>query len=233
MSEPHRSVMEKMNETFNKNNDKDNFVREIPGLVLNTDEIVKNIKILGDSIYQETDNLDGKIIDYVVAFFKQINLHQKKSGKFSVIKKINKEDKKFHYVDFSKNYNHQKLHEIESYFGKVLTQNIINYFTNINSIISNLYNNNDFTDEGYIISKFSQNISFYDWHYDVNKDRGLTAIWFLSDDSDFSVEFFNGIKIQAQKGKFVMFPVSWSFVYKINKPTNNDCFILQTWLTKE
>ena len=75
MTENHRLVMEKMNETFSKNNDKNNFVREIPGLVKNTTGTTNSVKILADSIYEETDNLDGKIIDYVVAFFKQINLH--------------------------------------------------------------------------------------------------------------------------------------------------------------
>ena len=62
--------------------------------------------------------------------------------------------------------------------------------------------------------------------------RYLTFIWFLTDDEDFEVGFFDVQNtVSAKKGRLLMFPSTWTYPYSIANSANNQNYLLKTHLT--
>jgi prolyl 4-hydroxylase len=62
--------------------------------------------------------------------------------------------------------------------------------------------------------------------------RYLTFIWFLTDDEDFEVGFFDVQNtVSAKKGRLLMFPSTWTYPYSIANSKNNQNYLVKTHLT--
>ena len=93
---------------------------------------------------------------------------------------------------------------------------------------------NKITDYGYQIQKYIKNEGFYNWHHDFSLNRNfdtrvLTFIWYLNDVDEGGETFFLYGKIKPKKGKFVLFPATWTYLHKGNMPISNDKYIVTGW----
>jgi hypothetical protein len=62
--------------------------------------------------------------------------------------------------------------------------------------------------------------------------RYLTMIWFLTDDEDFQLGFFDVQNtVSAKKGRLIMFPSTWTYPYSIGNFQDNENFLLKTHIT--
>jgi hypothetical protein len=108
-----------------------------------------------------------------------------------------------------------------------------------NKILFETFNNTFFsfiniTDYGYHIQKYNKNEGFYNWHHDflINQNydsRILTFIWYLNDVDEGGETFFLHGKIKPKKGKFVLFPATWTYLHKGNIPISHDKYIVTGW----
>jgi hypothetical protein len=89
--------------------------------------------------------------------------------------------------------------------------------------------------EQFKIKKYSHDDGdFYDTHVDVidheTSRRFLGFYWFINDIESGGEIQFRDLKIEAKKGKLVVFPPQWMFPYKDLKTRNNSKYNLITYL---
>ena len=87
------------------------------------------------------------------------------------------------------------------------------------------------------LQKYKKGEGHYgEWHVEVenlkSSNRIFSMIVYLNDVSDGGeTEFlYSNTKIKPKKGSVVIFPSSFPFVHKGNKPNSNDKYIISTWL---
>lgn len=62
--------------------------------------------------------------------------------------------------------------------------------------------------------------------------RYMTFVWFLTDDEDFQLGFFDVQNtVSAKKGRLVVFPATWTYPYSIANFADNENFIMKTHIS--
>jgi hypothetical protein len=92
-------------------------------------------------------------------------------------------------------------------------------------------------DSGYQIQRTNPG-EYYKWHHDgwIEKKflRLVTYMWYLNDVIyDGYTEFANGIKIQPEQGKLLIFPASWTYVHQGFPPKSETKYICTGWISYE
>lgn len=108
------------------------------------------------------------------------------------------------------------------------------YIRNINPHFEPSYEMGEVTDSGYQIQRTLPG-EFYIWHNDYAiKEEGLrflTYLWYLNDvHEDGYTEFYNGLKIQPEQGKLLVFPALWSYVHRGFPPKTETKYVATGWL---
>jgi hypothetical protein len=86
-----------------------------------------------------------------------------------------------------------------------------------------------------MIQQYKSKKGRYIYHNDFSLDfkssryRVLTYIWYLNDVDEGGETFFLHGKIKPKKGKFVLFPATWTYLHKGNMPISNDKYIVTGW----
>jgi hypothetical protein len=93
------------------------------------------------------------------------------------------------------------------------------------------------SDSGYQIQRTYPG-EYYHWHHDGmiinNTIRVLTFIWYLNDiKHDGYTEFKNGMKIQPEQGKLLIFPAVWSYIHRGFPPKSETKYICTGWIRTE
>ena len=91
-------------------------------------------------------------------------------------------------------------------------------------------------DTGYQIQRTEPG-GFYTWHTDFaqygtkhHAARCLTYIWYLNSVGKGGyTEFYNGIKVYPETGKFLMFPATWTYVHR-GYPPEKTKYIITGWV---
>ena len=99
------------------------------------------------------------------------------------------------------------------------------------------YQNINPLDSGYQIQRTYPG-EYYHWHHDGriinNTIRVLTFIWYLNDiKHDGYTEFKNGMKIQPEQGKLLIFPALWSYIHRGFPPKSETKYICTGWIHTE
>lgn len=99
------------------------------------------------------------------------------------------------------------------------------------------YQNINPSDSGYQIQRTYPG-EYYHWHHDGriinNTIRVLTFIWYLNDiKHDGYTEFKNGMKIQPEQGKLLIFPALWSYIHRGFPPKSETKYICTGWIHTE
>lgn len=92
-------------------------------------------------------------------------------------------------------------------------------------------------DSGYQIQRTYPG-EYYHWHHDGmimnNTIRVLTFIWYLNDIKyDGYTEFKNGMKIQPEQGKLLIFPAEWCYIHRGFPPKTETKYICTGWIHTE
>ena len=100
-----------------------------------------------------------------------------------------------------------------------------------------LFDGENYQDGGYYIRKYEPGRSF-DWHQDFavhgNSATVLSIIWYLNTVEDGGeTEFANGLKIQPEVGKILIFPATWTYVNKSAPPTSENKYEIASFITGE
>jgi Rps23 Pro-64 3,4-dihydroxylase Tpa1-like proline 4-hydroxylase len=90
-------------------------------------------------------------------------------------------------------------------------------------------------DSGYQIQKTEPG-GYYKWHNDAllenNFLRVITYIWYLNDVTDGGyTEFSNGMKIQPEQGKMLIFPSTWTYLHQGFPPKSETKYICTGWIS--
>ena len=90
-------------------------------------------------------------------------------------------------------------------------------------------------DSGYQIQRTCPG-EYYHWHHDAminnNTIRVLTFIWYLNDITHGGyTEFKNGMKIQPEQGKLLIFPALWSYIHRGFPPKSETKYICTGWIS--
>jgi hypothetical protein len=90
-------------------------------------------------------------------------------------------------------------------------------------------------DSGYQIQRTKPG-EYYKWHHDGwienNFLRLVTYIWYLNDvNYDGYTEFSNGIKIQPEQGKILIFPATWTYIHQGFPPKSETKYICTGWIS--
>jgi len=119
---------------------------------------------------------------------------------------------------------------------------IINSLTNIISenikvYLNNIEYNNYYetliqtTMTIYISRKKQDNAEFKNELNIFNKYNSyIVCIIFLNDSDDGTIEFWNGYKVMPEKGKLLLFPATWDFIFKHNYSKKTDNYYIKTIL---
>jgi hypothetical protein len=99
------------------------------------------------------------------------------------------------------------------------------------------YQNINPSDSGYQIQRTYPG-EYYHWHHDGrvinNTIRVLTFIWYLNDiEYDGYTEFNNGMKIQPEQGKLLIFPAVWCYIHRGFPPKSETKYICTGWIHTE
>lgn len=91
-------------------------------------------------------------------------------------------------------------------------------------------------DTGYNMQRTSPG-GFYDWHHDHwansvnNYIRVITVIWYLNTINDGGhTEFINGVRVQPEEGKMLMFPSDYQTVHRGVSPASETKYIVTGWI---
>lgn len=85
-------------------------------------------------------------------------------------------------------------------------------------------------DSGYKIKRYSGDEGdHFDWHQDYCTDdnygrgasRYLSYIWYLNSVDGGETEFINGLQIQPEVGKLIIFPATWTYIHRGKTPPPN------------
>jgi hypothetical protein len=97
--------------------------------------------------------------------------------------------------------------------------------------------NQNTKDSGYQIQRTKPG-EYYKWHHDgwIEKKflRLVTYIWYLNDiKEDGYTEFSNGMKIQPEQGKILIFPATWTYIHQGFPPKSETKYICTGWISYE
>lgn len=97
--------------------------------------------------------------------------------------------------------------------------------------------NKNIKDSGYQIQRTKPG-EYYKWHHDGwienNFIRVVTYIWYLNNiQYDGYTEFSNGIKVQPEQGKILIFPSTWTYVHQGFPPKSETKYICTGWISYE
>jgi Rps23 Pro-64 3,4-dihydroxylase Tpa1-like proline 4-hydroxylase len=132
----------------------------------------------------------------------------------------------------------------DSIFYQSLKENIVEYIeycNKYNNYFPNAYVScsmrENRKDTGYQIQRTKPG-EYYDWHNDGlvenNFSRIFTYIWYLNDISQEGyTEFSNGIKVQPEQGKILIFPSTWTYVHRGVSPKFETKYISIGWYSYE
>ena len=92
------------------------------------------------------------------------------------------------------------------------------------------YIRNESKDTGYQIQRTEPG-GFYRWHNDSNDQcRMVTFLWYLNTiKEDGYTQFCNGLKVQPERGKIMIFPATWTYVHRGYPPKNEVKYICTGW----
>ena len=121
---------------------------------------------------------------------------------------------------------------IYSVLQDALHSNIVKYYEEIGTNFSPYPVT---TDSGFQIQYYKANEGKYEFHNDFSIDergfRTLAYIFYLNTiEEGGETEFYNGIKIKAERGKLLMFPALWTYAHRGNMPISNDKYIITGWI---
>ena len=195
------------------------------------DEDNNQIGIDDPYIYIKKNNLSKKYCNEIINYFD--NEPNKLEG-ITLLNTPNKDIKNTMDFHISSNTKDPKWKKIDDVLYKILNQNIKDYIQYIDrktEIIHKIHIGND---TGYQIQRYIKNEGFYIWHEDSNSDKNgnriLTFMWYLNDVEEGGETSFTSCKIKPEAGKFVMFPATWSYMHKANKPISSNKYIITGWL---
>jgi len=131
----------------------------------------------------------------------------------------------------------------DNVFFKSLNENFMEYMENCNTYNSYfpfayIGGKIDTTkDTGYQIQRTNPG-EYYKWHHDGWIENGfmrlVTYIWYLNDiKEDGYTEFSNGMKIQPEEGKLLIFPATWTYVHQGYPPKSETKYICTGWISYE
>jgi hypothetical protein len=97
--------------------------------------------------------------------------------------------------------------------------------------------NPNIKDSGYQIQRTNPG-EYYRWHHDgwFEKKflRLVTYIWYLNDVKEEGyTEFSNGMKIQPEEGKLLIFPATWTYIHQGFPPKSETKYICTGWISYE
>ena len=92
------------------------------------------------------------------------------------------------------------------------------------------YIRNESKDTGYQIQRTEPG-GFYRWHNDSNDQcRMVTFLWYLNTiKEDGYTQFCNGLKVQPERGKIMIFPATWTYIHRGYPPKNEVKYICTGW----
>jgi Rps23 Pro-64 3,4-dihydroxylase Tpa1-like proline 4-hydroxylase len=113
-----------------------------------------------------------------------------------------------------------------------LDKYILTYYNDLGELFK-LFNINE--DSGFQIQRYTKDVGLYNFHNDFHIDgrgfRSLTYLFYLNDvEEGGETEFYNGLKIKAERGKLIFFPSSWNYVHKGNMPLSSNKYIITGWV---
>ena len=182
---------------------------------------------LNDLIYVSKDQISEEFCKHVIEKFD--NDDRKVQGVVGSSTRVDKNIKDS--VDFSIS-GKEGWEEEDQVFYKSLNNNLRAYCDNIPKIYRDYLALNT-KDTGYQIQR-TQPGSGYIWHTDQISNRKLTFIWYLNDIvEDGYTEFNTGLKIQPERGKFVLFPSGWAWYHRGYPPKSEVKYIVTGWLHSE
>jgi hypothetical protein len=128
----------------------------------------------------------------------------------------------------SDHWNSESWDIIYSVLKDTLDKHVLCYYNELGEKF-HLFNVNE--DSGFLIQKYTKDIGLYDFHHDFHIDnrgfRSLTYIFYLNNvEQGGETEFYNGIKIKAERGKLIFFPSSWNYVHRGNTPLSCNKYII-------
>jgi len=100
-----------------------------------------------------------------------------------------------------------------------------------------LFDGENYQDTGYKIKKYEPGCVF-DWHQDFaihgKSARMLSIIWYLNTITEEGyTQFSNGLKIQPEVGKILIFPATWTYVHRGAPPTSENKYAITSFITRE
>ena len=133
----------------------------------------------------------------------------------------------------SDSWNSESWNIIYSVLKDTLDKYVITYYNDLGELF-HLFSINE--DSGFQIQKYTKNVGFYNFHHDfyLEDSRGfrtLTYLFYLNTvEEGGETEFYNGIKIKAERGKLIFFPSTWNFIHKGVMPVSSDKYIITGWV---
>lgn len=153
--------------------------------------------------------------------------------------KYDPEYKKTTDLTFGKNQNTHLL-EIFNLLNTKLINSITKYINITNFQLSCKFTVNDFKIEKYLKNNgycnFHNNFHYYKITDNSNNNKTimptiLSFLFYLNTiDEEGETEFIDGTKIKPEKGKLIIFPATWSYIYKENIPLNSNKYIVSGYL---
>lgn len=100
-----------------------------------------------------------------------------------------------------------------------------------------LFDGKNYEDTGYKIKKYLPGCVF-DWHQDFSIHEGsarvLSVVWYLNTViEEGCTQFANGLKIQPEVGKILIFPATWTYVHRGAPPTSENKYAITSFITRE
>jgi hypothetical protein len=174
-------------------------------------------------IYENNTSLCEELCNEIIELYDKDSEAQTFSG---VVKKTN---------EFIIPKNDEKWNKIEICLYKELHKNILKYIEKINDRDRdiNIFKNVNLEACNFIVQKYETNnddcIFHNDFHYEKEKYRVMTILWYLNDVEDGETQFLDSYKINPKMGKLIMFPSYWTHQYRDLTPKSSK-YIIKNWL---
>jgi hypothetical protein len=189
-------------------------------------------------IWTKNNTLSSDFCRYVINRFE--NDERKHQGLIGFSRRTSPDKKS---VDLNISY-HNDWADVDNVFFKSLNENFKEYIEHCNQ--HNSYFPHAFfcadmeestKDSGYQIQRTKPG-EYYKWHHDgwiENKFlRVINYTWYLNDvKNDGYTEFSNGMRINPEEGKMLIFPSTWTYVHQGVPPKSEVKYICTGWLSYE
>ena len=134
-------------------------------------------------------------------------------------------------------YNNPNWKSIECFVLKETTKALERYISKLNKRIINYTTFDEFENNGFIMNKYSVDISGrYSYHVDrfvdaeTDLERTITFIWYLNDVQEGGETELNGnLKVKPETGKLLMFPSTWTYPHSSLPVVSNNKYIIVGW----